>query len=307
MPVGRFLLYRAARALLALWLVVTAAFVLLRASGDPTRLLLSDDATPDQVNALRAQLGLDQPLPVQYIRYIGQIARGDFRPSLREHQPAVEIVGTRVPATLELAATAFLVATAAGLMLGTFAALQRGRAGDVLTMAAVTGLQAVPAFFVGIVLILIVSIHLGWLPSSGSGSVQQLVLPAITLALFPLASIARLTRSSLLEVLPREFVRTAHAKGLGARQILLGHTARNAALPVITLLGLELGALVTGSVIVETVFAWPGISRLAIESIAVRDYPVVQAVVLMMAAFFVAVNFLVDSSYALLDPRVAHG
>ncbi|HEY8600625.1 MAG TPA: ABC transporter permease [Thermomicrobiales bacterium] len=301
---GRFLVARGVRAALTIWIVVSAVFIILRLSGDPVTLLLSENATPDQIESLRARLGLDAPLFVQYARYWASLVQGDFGDSLRQRQPALRLVFERMPATLQLAAAAFGLAVAVGLTLGTFAALLRGTIWDRLAMSLISVLQSGPAFFVGIVLILIFGVRFGWLPSSGRGDAKSLILPAITLSGFTMASLARLARSALLDVLRLDYIRTARAKGLGERAILLRHAFRNAALPLITVMGLELGGLVTGAVITETVFAWPGVGRLAVGAVSTRDYPVVQASVLFIAAIFVLVNFLVDCSYALIDPRV---
>ena len=301
---GRFLLARGVRAALTIWIVVSGVFIILRLSGDPVTLLLSENATPDQIEALRTRLGLDAPIFVQYARYWASLLQGDFGDSLRQRQPALSLVFERMPATLQLAAAAFGLAVVVGLTLGTFAALLRGTIWDRLAMSLISVLQSGPAFFVGIVLILIFSVRFGWLPSSGRGDAKSLILPAITLSGFTMASLARLARSALLDVLRLDYIRTARAKGLGERAILLRHAFRNAALPLITVMGLELGGLVTGAVITETVFAWPGVGRLAVGAVSTRDYPVVQAAVLFIAAIFVLVNFLVDCSYALIDPRV---
>ncbi len=301
---GRFLVARGVRAALTIWIVVTGVFIILRLSGDPVTLLLSENATPDQIEALRTRLGLDAPIFVQYVRYWASLFQGDFGDSLRQRQPALSLVFERMPATLQLAAAAFGLAVVVGLSLGTFAAILRGTIWDRLAMSLISVLQSGPAFFVGIVLILIFSVRFGWLPSSGRGDAKSLILPAVTLSGFTMASLARLARSALLDVLRLDYIRTARAKGLGERAILLRHAFRNAALPLITVMGLELGGLVTGAVITETVFAWPGVGRLAVGAVSTRDYPVVQAAVLFIAAIFVLVNFLVDCSYALIDPRV---
>ena len=302
--IGPVLLQRLARAVLTLWLVVSVVFVILRLSGDPVVLLLSENATPDQVEELRDRLGLDAPLVVQYARYLGNLARGDLGLSLRQREPALGIVLQRFPATLQLAAAAFAIAATIGFSVGLFAALHRGSGWDRLTMALTSILQSGPAFFIGILLILFFSVRLGWLPSSGRGGLKQLILPALTLSGLTLASLARLTRAALLDVLRADYIRTARAKGLGERAVILRHAVRNAALPLVTVLGLELGGLLTGAVITETVFAWPGIGRLAVTAVGNRDYPVVQATTLFIATVFVLANFLVDCSYAVIDPRV---
>jgi peptide/nickel transport system permease protein len=301
---GRFILTRVLRAALTIWLVVSAVFIILRLSGDPVALLLSEDATPVQIAALRSYLGLDAPLVVQYARYWNHLFHGDLGDSLRQRQPALGLVFERMPATLQLAAAAFVLAAIVGVGVGTLAALTRGTVWDRAAMSLISVLQAGPVFFVGIILILFFSVRLGWLPSSGRGDLKSLILPAVSLIGFTMASLARLVRSALLDVLRLDYIRTARAKGLQERTIVLRHAFRNAALPLITVLGLEIGGLVTGAVITETVFAWPGVGRLAVSAVSTRDYPIVQAAVLFIAVVFIFVNFLVDCSYALLDPRL---
>ena len=301
---GRFILTRVVRAALTIWLVVSAVFIILRLSGDPVTLLLSEDATPAQIEALRADLGLDAPIVVQYARFWGNLFQGNLGDSLRQRQPALDLVFDRMPATLQLAAAAFVLAAIVGFGIGTMAALTRGTIWDRAAMALISVLQAGPVFFIGIILILFFSVRLGWLPSSGRGDFKSLILPAVTLSGFTMASLARLVRSALLDVLRLDYIRTARAKGLGERAIILRHAFRNAALPLITVLGLEIGGLVTGAVITETVFAWPGIGRLAVSAVSTLDSPIVQAAVLLIAVIFILVNFLVDCSYAFLDPRL---
>ncbi len=232
------------------------------------------------------------------------MAQGDLGQSLRQRQPALALVLERFPATLQLAAAAFGLAAILGLAIGILAALTRGTAWDRLAMGLISVLQSGPAFFVGIVLILVFSVRLGWLPTSGRGDWKHLILPAVTLSGFTMASLARLARSALLDVLRLDFIRTARAKGLNERTVILQHALRNAALPLITVMGLELGGLLTGAVITETVFAWPGIGRLAVNAVSTRDYPLVQASVVFIALVFIGINFLIDCSYGLIDPRV---
>lgn len=305
--IGQILVPRLGRAVVTLWLVLTVVFVVLRFSGDPVRLLLPSDASEAQVAALRADLGLDAPLPVQYLRFAGQVARGDLGNSMRFNQPALGLVLSRFPATATLAVVAFVVAATLGLAIGSLAAFARDSVWDRAAMALMSLLQAAPSFFLGVMMILLFSVRLGWVPTSGSGTPAHVVLPALTLSALTLGSIARLTRSSLLDTLGAEYIRTARAKGIPERVVWFRHALRNAALPLTTMLGLELAGLLTGAVIVETVFAWPGIGRLALDSVAARDYPVVQAVVLLIAIIFVVINLLVDLSYLVLDPRTRHG
>ena len=284
--------------------VVTLAFVALRLSGDPAATMLPGDASVDELRDLRHALGLDRPLHVQYVVFLGGAVRGDFGDSFRHQQPAFGLVLERLPATLELAFAALLLAVAVALPLGIVAAIYRGRAVDMLAMGfAVVG-QATPYFWMGIMLILVVSVELGWLPTSGRGGWPHLILPAVTLGTHFAASLARLTRTSMLEVLGQNFVTTARAKGLGEPRVVLAHALKNAAVPVVTLIGLQFGTLLGGAVVTETIFAWPGVGRLAVQSIFVRDYPVVQAGVLVLALVFVAINLAVDLLYGTLDPRI---
>jgi ABC-type dipeptide/oligopeptide/nickel transport system permease component len=275
-------------------------------SGDPAASMLPGDASVDELRDLRRALGLDQPLSHQYVSFLGSAVRGDFGESFRHQQPAFGLVLERLPATLELAFAALALAVVIALPLGILAALHRGRIVDMVAMGfAVVG-QATPYFWMGIMLILVVSVELGWLPTSGRGGWQHLILPAVTLGTHLAASIARLTRTAMLEVLTQNFVTTARAKGLGERRVILAHALKNAAVPVVTLIGLQFGTLLGGAVVTETIFAWPGVGRLAVQSIFVRDYPVVQAGVLVLALVFVAINLLVDLLYGTLDPRIRH-
>jgi peptide/nickel transport system permease protein len=284
--------------------VVTLAFAALRLSGDPAATMLPGDASVEELVALRHQLGLDRPLWLQYVQFLGGALTGDFGTSFRHQQPALPLVLERLPATLELAGAALALAVALALPLGILAAVYRGRLLDVLAMAfAVVG-QATPYFWMGIMLILVVSVELGWLPTSGRGGLERLILPAVTLGTHFAASLARLTRTSMLEVLGQQFVTTARAKGLSERSVVLAHALKNAAVPVVTLIGLQFGTLLGGAVVTETIFAWPGVGRLAVQSVFVRDYPVVQAGVFVLALTFVAINLLVDLLYGVLDPRI---
>lgn len=300
----QFVILRLVRGLISLWLVVTVVFFGLRLSGDPVTLMLGEDARPEAVEALREKLGLNDPLPVQYARYAQTISRGDFGDSLRERRPATVVVFERIPATVQLAAASLSVTLVIGVTIGVVAALKRNSPIDRSVMALSFFGQAAPAFFVGIILILILSLWLGLLPSSGRGSWQHLVMPVVTLSAHSIAVLARLTRSSVLEVLHDDYVRTARSKGLRYHQVVTHHVLRNAAIPVITLIGLLVGGAVAGAVIVETVFAWPGMGRLAANAVFRRDYPVIQLIVLIIATTVVFANFLVDILYGVLDPRI---
>ncbi|PYN16585.1 MAG: ABC transporter permease [Candidatus Rokuibacteriota bacterium] len=296
-----FLASRLVRAAVALWLVSTVVFVVMRLSGDPVPLLLPPDAPRSEIFRVRAELGLDRPLPVQYAVFLGNALRGDFGRSIHFRQPAFRVVVGYLPATLELGLTAFALAIVVALPIGVISAVRRNSAVDQTAMGLALVGQSAPTFFIGILLILIVSLKLGLLPTSGREGWQSLVLPALTLGAFTMASIARLTRSSVLEV------RTARAKGLSEGLVVAKHTLKNAAVPIVTITGLQFGTLLGGAVVTETVFAWPGIGRLAIQSIYNRDYPVVQCTVFLSAVLFIVINFCIDLLYGVLDPRVRSG
>jgi peptide/nickel transport system permease protein len=293
-----------ARALVALWLVSTVVFVVMRLSGDPVPLLLPPDAPTAEIFRVRTELGLDRPMIVQYGVFLANVARGDFGRSIHFRQPAMDVALGYVPASLQLALTAFVLAAVVAVPVGLVSAIKRNTAVDHVAMGLALVGQSAPTFFLGILLILLLSLQAGLFPTSGRGDWRYLVLPALTLGAFSMASIARLTRSAVLEVLRADFVRTARAKGVSEWLVVIKHTLRNAALPILTITGLQLGTLLGGAVVTETVFAWPGIGRLAIQSIYNRDYPVVQCTVFLSAAAFVVINFLIDVLYGVLDPRL---
>ena len=295
---------RFARAFVALWLVSTVVFVVMRLSGDPVPLLLPPDAPRSEIFRVRTELGLDKPIVVQYGIFLANVARGDFGRSIHFRQPAMRVVAGYLPASLELALTAFVLAALVAVPVGLLSAIRRNTLVDHAAMAVALIGQSAPTFFLGILFILLLSLQAGLFPTSGRGEWRHLVLPALTLGAFAMASIARLTRSAVLEVLRADFVRTARAKGVSEVLVVAKHTLRNAALPIITITGLQLGQLLAGAVVTETVFAWPGIGRLAIQSIYNRDYPIVQCTVFLSAAAFVGINFLIDLLYGVLDPRL---
>jgi len=294
---------RLLRAVVALWLVSTVVFVVMRLSGDPVPLLLPSDALLSEIARVRAELGLDRSLPVQYVTFLANLMHGDFGRSIHFRTPALSVVLGYLPATLELGLTAFVVAAIVAVPIGIVSAVYRNSAIDHLAMATALVGQSAPTFFLGILFILLVSLKAGLLPTGGRGDWHYLVLPSLTLGVFAMAYVARLTRSAMLEVLRTDFVRTARAKGLSETLVVAKHTLKNAAVPIVTIMGLQFGVLLGGAVVTETVFAWPGIGRLAIQSIYNRDYPVVQCVVFISAALFVVVNFAVDMLYGVLDPR----
>jgi ABC-type dipeptide/oligopeptide/nickel transport system permease component len=299
-----FLGQRLLRALIAVWLVSTVVFVVMRLSGDPVPLLVPPDAPRSEYERVARDLGLDRPLPVQYAVFFGNILRGDFGRSIHFREPAWRVVMGYLPASAELGLTAFGVALLVAVPVGLLSAVKRNSPLDHAAMGVALVGQSAPTFFLGILFILLFSLRAGWFPTSGRGGWQHLVLPALTLGAFSMASIARLTRSAVLEVLRQDYVRTARAKGLPELGVVLKHTFKNAALPVVTITALQFGTLLGGAVVTETVFAWPGIGRLAIQSIYNRDYPVVQCTVFLSALIFIAINFAVEVFYGLLDPRV---
>lgn len=299
-----YLVQRALGALIAILGVSVIVFSLLRLTGDPAGLLLDSSATREDYIRLQRALGLDEPLPMQYVRFLAAAAHGDFGNSFRYKQPALQIVLQRVPATAALAASAFALSLIIAIPLGILSAVRHRSALDqTVALATLVG-QGMPSFWLGIILILLVAVNLSLLPVSGSGTLAHLVLPAITLAAQPVSKFTRLTRSEVLEVLRQDYVRTARAKGLSERVVQYRHALRNAALALVTVAGLDVGYLLGGSIIVETVFAWPGIGRLMIDAVTQRDFPVVQADVFLIACTVVAINFVVDVLYCVLDPRI---
>jgi peptide/nickel transport system permease protein len=303
--VGRFLLGRLLQALAVLWGVSTIVFVIVRLSGDPVALMVPQGTPADIIERMRHTLGLDLPLYVQYVRFLSGLARGDFGTSYVQDAPALPLVLQRLPYTAELAAAAFALALAGGLPLGVAAGVRRGGLFDRLALPLILIGQAMPSFWTGLLLIMIVSVRWHWLPSSGSGTLQTLILPSITLAWLSLATIARVSRSAVLEEAGRDYVRTAQAKGVPRRRVILAHLLRNAAIPIVTIAALDIANLLGGAVITETIFAWPGVGRLAVEAIQARDYTIVQAVVIVGTAVFVLTNLVTDLLYGFLDPRIA--
>jgi peptide/nickel transport system permease protein len=289
-------------ALLAMSLIV---FLLSRALGDPVTLMASDYATEADRDAIRAELGLDRPLPLQYLSFIGNALRGDLGNSVAgAREPVLEVVMARLPASLQLAAVALALSLVIGIPLGVAAATRYGTWLDTAARTLALIGQAVPVFWLGIVLIFVFSVELRWLPTSGYGSPAHFVLPAITMALFTVAAVTRLTRISMLDALDSEFVRLARMKGLSERRVVWKHALSNSLIPVLTYMGAFFATMVTGAVVIETVFGWPGIGRLAYEAIIDRDYPLMQGVVLVMTSLFMLANMTVDLLHAWLDPRL---
>ncbi len=301
---NKLILVRLIRTLLTLFGVITLTFFLGRITGDPVAMMLPQTATMEDYERMRAALGLDQPLPMQFVTYMGDVLRGDLGTSIVYGRDAVKIVLERVPATLELGIPALLLSVIAGIPLGILTAIQRDRWFDRLMMTITLAAQSLPSFFIGILLILFFGVNLGWTPIFGRDTPSHYILPTITLTIYPLAFIIRITRSSILEILNENYIRTAHAKGLPMSSVIVTHALRNVLIPVITVVGLQVAAILSGSAIVETVFAWPGIGQLAVQSIGGRDFPVIQTIVLITAAAFGITNLLIDFLYVAIDPRI---
>jgi peptide/nickel transport system permease protein len=302
-----YILRRLWQSALTLVGVSVLVFVILRVvPGDPAKMLLPDGAPQSAVDELNRQLGLHEPLYVQYGLFLQSVFRGDFGQSFQYRAPALRVVVERLAATVQLALAALLITVGVGVSLGIVAAVRRGTGYDYAsTVLAVLG-QSLPNFWLGIMLILLFGVALRWLPTSGFESWRHLILPAVTLAAFPMALVARLTRSSMLEILGRDFIRTGRAKGLAERAVILRHALRNAAVPLLTVLGLQIGTLLGGAVITESVFAWPGMGKLVVDAIFFRDFPVVQTVLILSATIFVVINLLVDLLYTVIDPRIRY-
>jgi ABC-type dipeptide/oligopeptide/nickel transport system permease component len=289
----------------ALWLIVTMVFMLAHiVPGDPVQQMLGEGARAEDLQQLRHSLGLDVPVSAQYWHYLGGIVRGDLGESFRFREPVTRVVLSHYPATLELAIVALLVCVAIGIPAGLLAAEQRGSSTDrAVGFFTLLGLS-VPNFALGPVLILVFSVLLGWLPVSGRGGALHLILPAITLGAALAAILTRMVRISVIEELSSDYVRTARAKGLSPPAVLFRHAFRNALIPILTILGLQFGTLLAGTIVTETIFSWPGIGRLTVQAIGARDYPLLQGCIILIAVSYVLVNLLTDAVYALVDPRV---
>ena len=299
-----FFARRLLQSLVVLFGVSFVVFAILHLTGDPALVLLPPEASAEDVRRFREVMGFNDPFLVQYGRFLKGALQGDFGQSIRHGESAFGLVVERLPATFELAGAALLLALCLSIPAGIVSAVRRNSAVDyVATVVALFG-QSLPTFWLGIMLILLFSVQLQLLPSSGRGTLEHLVLPAVTLGLFTTARITRLTRSGMLEVLGQDYIRTARAKGVSDPPVVWKHALKNAAIPIVTIVGIELGTLLGGSVITETIFAWPGVGRLSVQAIANRDYPVVQAAVFLLASTFVVVNLAVDVVYTYLDPRI---
>ena len=300
----RIILLRLSRAFLTIFFVVTFAFVVLRLSGDPALLIMSVDAPPEAVEAFRKAWGLDRPVWEQFLSYAFHALQGDFGNSMRDGRPAIQLVLERVPATLAITLPALLLKLGIGIPAGIYAALHRNSMADRVTMMASVAGFTVPSFVLALVLVLIFAVQLGWLPSSGNETWRHAILPIITLGTAGAAILARFTRSAMLEVLGQPYIRTASAKGLPWRRVVHDHALPNAAIPTVTIVGFMIGSLIAGAVVVESVFAWPGVGRLLVVSVANRDLAVVQAILMFIAASMVVANLTVDIAYDWIDPRM---
>ncbi|MXY34191.1 MAG: ABC transporter permease [Boseongicola sp. SB0664_bin_43] len=301
----RFMLIRFSQAMISLFVVTIVVFSLSHLTGDPVDAMLPDDATPQQIEDLTKHLGLDRPYHVQYVTFIGNALRGDFGQSTKwKGKSASRVVLERLPATLKLGGLAILISVVASIPLGVLAAVYRNSPLDRgASVIALLG-QSLPAFWLAIVLMWIFAVTLGWFPTSGLGGLSYMILPAVAMAWFQVAALTRLTRSAMLEVLDSEYVRFAKVKGLTENVVIWKHAFRNAAIVPVTYFGVLAGSLLTGSVVIETVFAWPGTGLLALEAIRGRDFPVVQFVVLFFAVFYLFANLVIDIVYGLIDPRI---
>jgi peptide/nickel transport system permease protein len=295
---------RLLQSVLVLLGVSVIVFGLLHLTGDPTRLLLPLEAREEDVRQLRALLGLDDPLWVQYLRFLARAVRGDFGVSFKHQVPASTLIFQTLPATLELTAAGLGLALVVAVPAGIVAALRRNSFIDAVCSIGVLLGQAMPVYWLGLLLILVFAVKLHWLPAAGRDGLASLVLPAVALGAFSMARIARMARSGMLEVLAQDYVRTARAVGVQAFLVTYKYALKNAAIPLVTIVGLEFGVLLGGAVITETIFAWPGVGRLAVDAIFSRDYPLVQAIVAMLATIFVVINLAMDLLYTYLDPRI---
>lgn len=302
----RYIFKRMVLGIITLIGVSIIVFIAARLSGDVALLLAPQDATEKEVQDIRIQLSLDKPIPVQYYIFIKNAIRGDFGDSIRYSRPALEVVASRIVGTVELVGTSFFLAIIIGILLGTTSATKRGswldRSGKLFALFG----QAMPGFWVGIMAILLFSVSLGWFPTSGRGGISHLVLPALSMAWYSVASTMRVTRSAMLDVLDSEYIKMARTKGAPEWLVVWKHALRNALIPVVGLCGMQLAHLIGGAVIIETIFSWPGLGSLIVDAVYSRDYPLVQAGVFFISAFLIALNLIVDLLYGVIDPRIRY-
>ncbi len=302
-----YVLGRLASGLIVIFLALTAVFFMLRLSGDPVLLFAPMDTSRTNLEEIRERMGFNEPLAVQYATFMGDAIQGDFGESTRERRPAIEIVLERLPATLQLGGLALVISLSVGIPLGILSATHHGSVWDkVARLIAVLG-QAIPGFWLGVLLMLLFAVQLNWLPTSGRGGVQHIILPAITLSALSTARYARLTRSTMLDVLGQDYMRTAKAKGLSNGTVLWRHALKNASISLITMTGLEIGRLIEGAVVIEQVFAWPGMGRVTVQALLNRDFAVVMAAVVLFAAMYTLANLVADLTYGWANPQVKLG
>lgn len=299
-----YVLGRLASGIVVIFLALTAVFFMVRLSGDPVLLFAPMDTSRSNLEEIRERMGFNDPLAVQYARFVGDAVQGDFGQSTRERRPATTVVIERLPATLQLGGAALLISVVVGIPLGVLSATRHGSGWDKFARLISVGGQAIPGFWLGLLLILFFSVQLKWLPTSGRGGLDNIILPSVTLAALSTARYARLTRSTMLDVLGQDYIRTARAKGLGGQTVLWGHALKNASISLITMTGLEIGRLIEGAVIVEQVFAWPGMGRVTVQALLNRDFAVVMAAVVMFAAMYTLANLLADLAYGWANPQV---
>lgn len=302
-----YVLGRLASGVIVILLALTAVFFMLRLSGDPVLLLAPMDTSRADLDEIRERMGFNDPLIAQFGRFMGDALQGDFGDSSRERRPAMEIVLERLPATLQLGAAALVISIVVGVPLGILSAVKHGTFWDKLARVISVAGQAIPGFWLGVLLIMLFSVKLGWLPTSGRGTAQHLLLPAVTLAALSTARYARLTRSTMLDVLGQDYIRTARAKGLTGWIVLTRHALKNASVSLITMTGLEIGRLIEGAVVVEQVFAWPGMGRVTVQALLNRDFAVVTAAVMLFAVMYTLANLLADLAYGWANPQVRLG
>ncbi len=301
-----YFIRRILQSILVLIGATLVAFFVVRSTGDPVRMMLPEDATPEEVQAMQVRMGLDKPVVVQYFDFIRRAVTGDLGNSIRQKVSVTKLILERIPATLELTFAALFIGIIISFPVGIFAAIRHNSSWDLLATSFSLLGQAAPTFWTGLMLILIFGVKLQVLPISGRDSFAHLILPAVTLGFYVTGRITRMVRSGMLEVLGKEYIRTARAKGLLERTVVWAHSLRNASIPVVTLIGLEFASLLSGAIIIETVFGWPGIGRLVVNAVFQRDFPVIQGVVLISAVLFVVVNLIVDLLYSILDPRISY-
>lgn len=302
---GRYILKRCLNAVLVLFLVATAAFLIMRVVGDPATLMLDANASVEEYAELKVNLGLDKPLGEQYLNFLKQMISLDFGSSYRYKRPVIDMIGEALPYTMGLVGLAMLIAIPAAMAVGIIAAVKRGSVLDnILTALTISG-RSMPNFWLGLILMLVFAVTLKWVPPSGSGSFKYMILPAITLSMSLATSTVRLTRNSMLAVIRQDYMTTAKAKGVSPSRLLIRHGLRNSLVGVITMIALQIGSLLGGSIVVETVFSYPGVGRVLVTAILVYDYPVVQASIVIMAALFVTINLIVDLFYCVIDPRIS--